>query len=294
MLPVSNIAADAASSPPIAKSVGQFRNILVHLALDGSADVVIGSAISLARLFAAHIDAVVALEHVNRPFGSGSIALQAAAAFEQTISTAADAIHEFEQAAEQAALSHGKRLIADKPELVERSLVRMARLYDLSIIIQPQGSPVTDSDAAPRPLLFESGRPVLLIPREHRDSIDLDRVAICWDGSRYAARAVHDAMPLLGAARAVDIIAVNEHEDDSTCSDALASHLGRRGLVSSVTRRTADILAIPAAIMSAVVDAGSGLVVMGGYGHSKAGKFVLGGVTRETLAKMRVPTFMSF
>ena len=143
-------------------------------------------------------------------------------------------------------------------------------------------------------MLFDSGRPVILLPLEHRGGIDLDRIAICWDGGRYAARAVHDAMPLLENARSIDIIAVNEDDNLDTSSEALAIHLTRRQLGSTVRRLSSDLIGIHKAILSVIADAGSGLVIMGGYGHSKAGRFVLGGVTRDAFENMTVPTFISF
>ena len=49
--------------------------------------------------------------------------------------------------------------------------------------------------------LFNSGRPVLVVPYIQRTGLKLDRVMACWDGSRNAARAINDAMPFLAAPR---------------------------------------------------------------------------------------------
>jgi nucleotide-binding universal stress UspA family protein len=276
---------------------GPFKDILAHVPLDDSAEGVIRSAVSMARLFTAHIDGVVAIEKADsqeRPSGIGPVALQMVADFESTMRTAAYVLRKFETAAERAALSYGKRVIADKADLIDRTLLKISRLYDLSIVVQPRLSPNAVSGSTPRAMLFDSGRPVILIPLEHRGGIDLDRIAICWDGGRYAARAVHDAMPLLENARSIDIIAVNEDDNLDTSSEALAIHLTRRQLGSTVRRLSSDLVGIHKTILSTVADTGSSLVVMGGYGHSKAGRFVLGGVTRDAFENMTVPTFISF
>ena len=276
---------------------GPFKDILAHVPLDESAEGVIRSAVSMARLFTAHIDGVVAVEKTDsqqRPLGIGPIALQTVADFESTMRTAAQVLRKFETAAEKAALSYGKRVIADKADSIDRTLLRISRLYDLSIVVQPRLSPTAVREATLKAMLFDSGRPVILLPLEHRGGIDLDRIAICWDGGRYAARAVHDAMPLLENARSIDIIAVNEDDNLDTSSEALAIHLTRRQLGSTVRRLSSDLIGIHKAILSVVADAGSGLVIMGGYGHSKAGRFVLGGVTRDAFENMTVPTFISF
>ena len=279
------------------RGTGPFRDVLTHVPLDESAEGVIGLAVSMARLFEAHVDGIVAIERLDEqrsPVGIGAVALQAAATFESTMRNAAETLHKFETAANRAALSHGKRVIAEKADLIDRTLLRVSRLYDLSIIVQPRWPLTTEREAAPKAMLFDSGRPVILVPYRYRGDSDLDRIAICWDGGRYAARAVHDAMPLLEGARSIDIIAVNEDDNAETCSEALAIHLSRRQLASTVRRLSSHSFNIHETILSMIADTGSNLVVMGGYGHSKAGRFVLGEVTRDVIENMTVPTFMSF
>jgi nucleotide-binding universal stress UspA family protein len=282
-------------------STGCFKDILAHVPSDASAAGVIGSAVAMARLFAAHIDAVAAVEHSDGRHSDGrhgspdarASGIETIAAFEDTVGAAARALLQFETAAQQAGLSYGKRLIADGTDAVERTLARVSRLYDVSIIAQPNLA--TASNAQPQAMLFDSGRPVILIPRAHRAGMALDHIGVCWDGGRYAARAVHDAMPLLELAGCIDIITVNEPDAGlGSSAEALASHLGRRRLNIHVRQPEAEQLNIFRAIMAVAAEAGIKLLVMGGYGHSKAGRFVLGGVTRDALAEMSVPTFMSF
>ncbi|WP_024520630.1 universal stress protein [Bradyrhizobium sp. Tv2a-2] len=281
---------------PKLPSTGCFKDILAHVPSDASAAGVIGSAISVARLFAAHIDAVAAVEHSDARHGTADASasgLQTIVAFEDTAGAAAGTLLQFEAAAKQAGLSYGKRLIADHSDKVDRMLARASRLYDVSIIAQPD--PATVNTAQPQAMLFDSGRPVILIPRAHRTGIALDRIGVCWDGGRYAARALHDAMPLLELAGCIDIIAINEPGARLEASaEALASYLARRRLNARVEQPKADHLGIYHAIMVAAAEAGTKLLVMGGYGHSKAGRFVLGGVTRDALKEMSLPTFMSF
>ena len=275
---------------------GGFREILAHVRADGSAAGVIGSAVSVARLFAAHIDALAAVEQVDGRNGSldtGARGLQMVTAFEDRLEATARSLLQFEIAAREAGLSYGKRLIADNTGSIDQMLVRASRLYDVSIIAQP--ALARSSGAQPRAMLFDSGRPVILIPRAHHGGITLDHVAVCWDGGRYAARALHDAMPLLEMAGCIDIIAVSEDgEFLDPSSDALASYLARRRLNVRLRQLKSDPLNIHCAIMSVAAEAGTKLLVMGGYGHSKAGRFVLGGVTRDALQEMSIPTLMSF
>ncbi len=284
------------SALPKARPTRPFSEILVHLPPDESADAVIGSAVSMARLFAAQIDGVIAVEQSDgrqRVYPDGLSALGIVAAFEETMNEAARALLRFEMAAQQAGIPYGRQVISDRAETIDEILLHISRLYDLSIIAQPRRS--VSADPFPRPMLFDSGRPVLLIPQTHAGGIVLDHIAICWDGGRCAARAVHDAMPLLENAASIDIIAINEGcEFLEPSSDALASHLAGRRLNIRVRRAKAEHTDIHRTILAVAAEAGSSLMIMGGYGHSNAGRFVLGGVTRDALRGMTIPTFMSF
>ena len=73
----------------------------------------------------------------------------------------------------------------------------------------------------------------------------------------------------------------------------IAHHLARHGLNVELREIAAGDLDIANVILSHAADAGSDLIVMGGYGHSRAREFVLGGATRGLLASMTVPTLMS-
>ncbi len=73
----------------------------------------------------------------------------------------------------------------------------------------------------------------------------------------------------------------------------IAAHLGRHGLKVKLQRIAAGDLDVTNTILSHAADAGSDLIVMGGYGHSRLREFVLGGVTRGILRSMTVPTLMA-
>jgi nucleotide-binding universal stress UspA family protein len=144
----------------------------------------------------------------------------------------------------------------------------------------------------PQEILFQSGGPVLFIPYTHKGPLEPKRIGIAWDGSRLAARAVRDAAPFLARAQAITIISVNEAPAEASAA-ALTTHLARRGLAARTERMTADHADIQPTILSIAADAGLDLIVMGGYGHSRLHERILGGVTRDMLQSMTVPTLMS-
>ena len=161
----------------------------------------------------------------------------------------------------------------------------------------PRPSPAT---AAPERLiaeaaLFESGRPVLIVPYIQKAGLKLDRVMVCWDGSRNAARAIADALPFLARAKAVEVVTVTGEPGKSSDIPGadIAHHLARHGLKVEVERIVAPDIDVTSMILSHAADTGTDLIVMGGYGHSRLREFVLGGATRGILASMTVPVLMS-
>jgi nucleotide-binding universal stress UspA family protein len=73
----------------------------------------------------------------------------------------------------------------------------------------------------------------------------------------------------------------------------MAHHLARHGLKVELNRMTARDVDVANTVLSRAADAGTDLIVMGGYGHSRFREFVLGGATRGILGSMTVPVFMS-
>ena len=172
---------------------------------------------------------------------------------------------------------------------------RIARRFDLAIVPQaePKGGSVEELIA--ETTLFESGRPMIVVPYIQKSPLKLDRVMVCWDGGRQAARAINDAMPLLAKAGRVEVVIVaNEpgKQDEIEGAD-IGKHLARHGLKVEVKRITAGKIDIGAALLSHAADNATDFVVMGGYGHSRLRQFILGGVTRSILQSMTAPVLMA-
>ena len=136
---------------------------------------------------------------------------------------------------------------------------------------------------------------MLVVPYIEREPIKLDRVLVCWDGSRSATRATADALPFLARAQAVDVVVVEGEpgKPDEIAGADIAHHLARHGLKVNVIRLVAGDVTTGNVILSYAADVGAGMIVMGGYGHSRLREFVLGGATRDILSTMTVPTLMS-
>lgn len=172
-------------------------------------------------------------------------------------------------------------------------LVEYARLRDLTIVPAEANELGDQPDA--EALIFESGRPVLVVPREPRKPFALNTATVAWDFSRTAARAVGDALPLLTKAKRVHIVTVTNEKriDTSRSGPELAKHLARHGV--DVVLETVDAAGrgIYDALEAATRVHDSDLLVMGAYGHSRLREFVLGGATRSMIMRPPLPVLLS-
>jgi nucleotide-binding universal stress UspA family protein len=278
------------------------KDILVHIPTERPTRAVIDVSISLASGFGAHLDAL-ATGYVST--GAGAFALDGGAAAaiatafdverEQAAERAKAALSVFEAEARHAGISYQCRSIADFPVETAFSISAAARLYDLSVVLQPDPEQQTFDNKISTDVLLHAGGPVLFAPHIFRGPFRAKRIGICWDGSRLAARALKDAKPFL--AQADTLFAISINGADSAPPDAspekLAKHLARVGLPIKLIDLPAARSEIQPSILSLAADESLDMLVMGAYGHSRLQEGILGGVTRETLRTMTVPVLMS-
>ena len=178
--------------------------------------------------------------------------------------------------------------------VVPNLLADYARLRDLTIIPVPADDKVDQGYA--ETVVFQSGRPVLIVP-EHlpRAEAKLDAIAVAWDFSRTAARAVADALPLLERAKVVRVVCVTNEKSfkSSRASSELATHLSHHGVNVIVEEVDAAGRTIGEVLTQFVAANKIDLLVMGAYGHSRFREFILGGATKSMLSKPPVPTLLS-
>ena len=275
-----------------------FRNILVHLPSERPVRPVIDLAIALSVARRSHLDAVAvgyeSMGTIGMVAEGGGAAVAAVMGDEQerALERANAAISVFEIEAKLAKIAYGVRSFAAVPAEAGQTIATLARLYDMTIVLQPDSSNASYDNYIPHEILFNSGGPMLMVPYIHKGPLDAQHVGIAWDGSRLAARAWRDALPFLMGAKAVTVIAVNEEASEAS-SDRLVSHLTRRGIAARVQRLTTDRGNVQGAILSIAAESNMGLLVMGGYGHSRLHERILGGVTRSMFDTMTVPVLMS-
>jgi len=148
-------------------------------------------------------------------------------------------------------------------------------------------------------MLFVAGRPVLFVPPLGNLHTLGRQVAIAWNSSRAAARSVHDALPIIEKADEVSVLAVNPADfigrHGALPLPQLIEHLGRHGAAA----RAVEVEGVPAGqigdeLQSRARALGADLLVAGAYGHSRLREILMGGVTRDLLARMTIPIMMSY
>ena len=272
------------------------KDILVNLTVGKPRDVAGEFAISVASLFDAHLSARAVACKV--PVG-GSIIDGLTADFIDSCTAerkaaALEAKNSFDDRARLAQIRADSRILIDYVAEVAQIFAATARHYDLSVVAQAQPENDLPESLIIEAALFESGRPTLIVPYIQKIGIKLDRIMLCWDGSRNAARAIGDAMPLLQRAGKIDIITVDAKERRNTVRGAeIAEHLARHGFKVNLKSIVAPDSDVANVVLSQAADSDTDLVVMGAYGHSRLREFVLGGATKGMLTSMTVPVLMS-
>ena len=274
------------------------KDIVVNLTGGHPQDFAADYAISLAAAFGAHIAGV---GFIYEPVIPGSVLGGVPTDLievqrEENSKAAKAAISRFEAAVATAGVSAETRMLDASIAGAADLFGRIARRFDIAVVGQAQREQGASEELLIEGALFGSGRPVVVVPYIHKERVKLDRMLVCWDGSRPAARAIADALPFLMRAKAIEIVVVSAERDKSgeITGTNMRRHLARHGVNVEIKHITAGGgVDVPNAILSHAADSGTEFMVLGGYGHSRLREFILGGVTRSILGSMTVPVLMS-
>lgn len=170
---------------------------------------------------------------------------------------------------------------------------RRGRLTDLIVVGRPTPASDVSSTMTLNAALFDSGRPVLVVPPEGATGFG-GNIAISWNGSAESARAVGSAMPLIGRAKKVTVLTAASDRTSAARAPELAAYLEWRGISPATRSFTPESRrSIGAALLAECAEAGVELLVMGAYTHSRMRQLILGGVTRHVLEEATIPLFMA-
>lgn len=171
-------------------------------------------------------------------------------------------------------------------------IVRRGRLADLIVLARPTRSEESPSLATFNAALFESGRPVLVVPQGAPHSF-ARRIAIAWNGSAEAARAVSAAIVLLGKAETVVVYSAASAATPAEAAEEQIEYLAWHGIAAEVGSLPDKAHSAGAALLEACDGANIDLLVMGAYTHSRLRQMILGGVTKHVLEWATLPLLMA-
>ena len=276
------------------------REIFVPLLRSASDTSALDAAMVLARAHQAHVTSLVTLEHpmpLVTEFGYVPVEASQRQLDESRVAAEALAARTRTQLALEDITSE-VRITEVMLLWSEETAALHARHCDLSIMGGPdpqQTSPHFGLNF--KTLLMHSGRPVLVVPQGAKLSAPARRVVIAWKPTAEAARAVHEALPLLAASSQIDVLMIDPQVSEGRHGEQpgadIAHHLARHGLAVTVVAQARESRSDGAAILRHVQEVGADLLVMGGYGHARWREVVLGGATRCILEGARCAVLFS-
>jgi nucleotide-binding universal stress UspA family protein len=257
------------------------------------------AAVGLAGALGAHISGLTFELDIRSPVGlyahpvnvGGILAAERA----KSAANARDLVAAFDDIAARRNVLHERSVEHCRPIEVGQHIVAHARLRDLSVF--PVNSADPDQRSLAEEVMFESGRPVLLLPEgtSRELSTSFDTIVVAWDHSRPATRAVADALPLLKAAKRVHVVTVVDEKRLAKPRSGveLSKHLARHGVEVAFEEVHAKGRPIGDTLEAYSVERKADLLVMGAYGHSRVREFILGGATNSVLTRPFTWTLVS-
>jgi nucleotide-binding universal stress UspA family protein len=273
------------------------KDIIVNLSVAKNGSTVGNYAVSVAAALQAHLTGIAFVYDPIVPISDGGYIPAEVIEVQRADNEAAaeSAIKNFIAATDRAGISAEPLTLNASLAGAADQFARIARPFDLAIVGQGQPEATSMDQIIAETTLFGSGRPMIMVPYIQKAPFKTDNVTICWDGSRAAARAVADAIPVLGKSGRIEIVSVTNEpgkQDEIEGAD-IGRHLARHGLKVDVHRISGGDIDVADALLSHAADSSADFMVMGGYGHSRLREFVLGGVTRLIFESMTVPVLLS-
>ncbi len=275
------------------------KNILVHVDRTDSMDKTIDAANSLAAQLDAHLTGLILAIRTTIPSYAGATIPQEILdeLWAQQMAQAKETKAHFLKRVEAIGRSAECRVESCYGNAVTSILGLHARYADLLVLGQQDPAGTAATPNLVEHVVLESGRPLLVIPYIGTRANLGKHVAVAWDASREAARAVSDAMPLMEKAERVTVVAINPEKSAAVHGDEpgadIALHLSRHGINCDVQRSSYSDLAVGDALLSRLADLDCDLLVMGAYGHNRWRQLILGGTTETIVKQMTIPVFLS-
>ena len=166
-----------------------------------------------------------------------------------------------------------------------------ARIFDLSIIARPDDEVAVEWKSTIEALLFESGRPILLVGDEV-PSVVGDRVVVAWNGSVEAARSVVMSEALLPNSSEVVVVTVAGATVPGPSGKQLVAQMCARNINARAETIERGGTTVGGALLDYAEDFDADLLVKSAFTQSRFRQWVFGGATKEIIATASIPVLM--
>jgi nucleotide-binding universal stress UspA family protein len=283
------------------------RRILVPIRGDGKGEGVLDHAVSLGRRFKAHVDV---LHCRPRPEDMLPFGVSVPAMLRKEILASAGTVADQEERKVRdlfdAYCERNDLTLVDGPsgpedrlslswreELGKQAAVIAVhgRLADLIVVARPdreRNLGLNTLEAA----LLETGKPVLLCPPQPAEAVGR-HVAVAWNGSCEAARAVTIGLPVLVAAESVTIVALSDGAQKPLGPEALKDYLASHGIAAGIETEKSKATGVGGALLKISRASGADLLLMGAYGQSRRRELIMGGVTQHIIEHADLPVLLT-
>ncbi len=171
-----------------------------------------------------------------------------------------------------------------------------ASFTDLLVVSQPHAADRDKQHAvisSPERLLLGSGRPILIVPGSGSFPHIGERIMVAWKAGPKASRAMHDAMPMMQAAKQVNMVSVDKATFSAGESERLARYLARHGINAKIELVPPGDLRVGDTLLNLVADDNIDLLVLGVHITTRRGHLDMGAVASFLLGQMTVPMLLS-
>jgi nucleotide-binding universal stress UspA family protein len=278
-------------SPPAQEEAMTLKDILVHVDTTRAGRDRLQLAANLAKRFDAYLTGVFVVPPPDVP-----VPPDAGGAAIELVSLIAIIEHEADVAEEEFSTTLKREHIRGEWHkdrgIAEPMVARRAETADLVVLGQYDAAR-PGGIVAPEDVVLSCGRPVLLVPYAGKFRTVGENVLVAWKETREAARALHDALPLLAINKSLLLLTIEKKRKVAEPEIDPVAHLARHGLEAKRELDRGETLDPADAILSRAADFGADMIVMGAYGHSRLREMIVGGTTRDILDHMTVPVLMS-
>jgi nucleotide-binding universal stress UspA family protein len=145
--------------------------------------------------------------------------------------------------------------------------------------------------------LFESGRPVLIVPRGSTATLWPKCVLLAWDSGVECTRAAREALDIMASAEKVHVTMIDPDTNLAASGPEpgadIAAYLARHGIKVTVDRLPSGGNSVADVLKQHATDISADLIIMGGYGHSRMRERIFGGVTKSMIDEPGLPILMA-